>query len=291
MKLKGFLVMMVAATTMTAGLTACDEEDEPIPTIDPVIDLIGGYEGYTLYSSAYFDAMSYGDVTVVVTRHEDNLDAVDVRLESLELGNYTFIGAELGVADDGATTLSGAGTMSMAGHGTLEVKTYDAMMTAALHSKDDFEFTFTTDIMGGSTLTVKSGTLPAARAVAGTVMGNIESKVMGQSFWTEGIRVRLTYVDDETVNVVIPEMTGLGAMKTAGFTIEGVKVTASGDGYALAPTDYMASAGGTTYSGTLTGGTVVRGETEIDFTLQPGAMPFAIECSFYENISLPDGEE
>lgn len=285
--------MMMAATTMTAALTACDE-DEITPIIDPVIDLIGGYEGYTLYSSRYFDAMSYGDVTVVVTRHEDNLDAVDVRLESLELGNYTFIGAELGVADDGTTTLSGAGTMSMAGHGSLEEKTYDATLTATLRGKDDFEFTFTTDIMGGSTLLVKSGSLPAARAVAGTVMGDIESSLQGQTFWSDGVQVKLTYVDDETVDVVIPEMKGLGAMRTVSYTIEGVKVTASeadADVFVLAETAYTAAAGETTYSGVLKGSTIVRGATEIAFTLKPGAMPFDIECRFHENITLPDGEE
>ena len=279
MKLKGFLAMMMAATTMTVALTACDDEEEITPVIDPVIDVIGGYEGYTLYSSRYFDAMSYGDVTVVVTRHEDNLDAVDVRMESLELGNYTFIGAELGVADDGATTLSGAGTMSMAGHGSLEEKTYDATLTATLRGKDDFEFTFTTDIMGGSTLLVKSGSLPAARAVAGTVMGNIESSLQGQTFWSDGVQVKLTYVDDETVDVVIPEMQGLGAMRTASYTIEGVKVAASeadADVFVLAETAYEVAAGGTTYSGVLKGGTIVRGATEIAFTVSPGAMPFDI---------------
>ena len=155
----------------------------------------GSYSGYGLYGSAYFSNMLYLDKTVKVEAVEGSNTKVNVTMEDAALGTYTFENADV-IVDAGTYTITGNGKAVMNNHsgGTSE---YDATLSATVSSRS-YEFILgTPTVMGGSTLTVKSGDVPYAYGVATTANGtSVANAAYFQDYVVEGETATLTVVAD-----------------------------------------------------------------------------------------------
>ena len=120
---------------------------------------------------------------------------------------------------------------------------------------------------------------PAAKNVAGTYYGDMTSTVMGSESLFENMNVILTATDDATVSVKISEF-GEAPMNMPSITVEGVKVSEADGTYSLASTEFNGtSETGKLYSGTMQGSSA-NDELNIQFTLNYGAMPMPLICTF-----------
>lgn len=120
---------------------------------------------------------------------------------------------------------------------------------------------------------------PAANSVAGTYYGNLTSTVMGNESLFENMNVVLTAIDDASVTVKISEF-GEAPMNMPSIVVAGVKVNESDSSYSLAATEFNGTSDtGKQYSGTLQGSSA--GDVlNVQFTLNYGAMPMPLICSF-----------
>lgn len=119
---------------------------------------------------------------------------------------------------------------------------------------------------------------PAAKAIVGTYVGDMECSVMGNADTFSDVTFTVTATDDATVNVTLPAF-GEAPMAMPSITVQGVKVTESNGMAVLAETQVSGQTGqGKNYTVTFSGN--VTGKTlDIKFNLQYGAMPMPMICS------------
>lgn len=120
---------------------------------------------------------------------------------------------------------------------------------------------------------------PAAKSVESVYTGPMTCNVMGSESVFENQTLTVTATDDTTVNVTISTF-GNPPMQVPQLTITGVKVSGTDGKYSLARTEFSGSTdAGRAYSGTLEG-SFADGAIKLDFSLQYGAMPMPMICSF-----------
>lgn len=120
---------------------------------------------------------------------------------------------------------------------------------------------------------------PAAKSVEGTYSGDMTCSVMGDESTFEDMTFTLTAVDDATVDIAISSF-GNPPMQVPGFTVSGVKVAGTDGKYALAPTEFSGETEtGRAFSGTAQG-SFDDNTLTVKFSLQYGAMPMPMICSF-----------
>lgn len=120
--------------------------------------------------------------------------------------------------------------------------------------------------------------VPAAKEIAGTYEGDMICSVMGQESTFEGMTYTVTAEDDTNVTVSVSSF-GNPPMQVPGFSIEGVKVSGTDGTYTLAATNFSGDANGKAFSGVLKGSYAEK-ELTVEFTLNYGAMPMPMICTF-----------
>lgn len=120
---------------------------------------------------------------------------------------------------------------------------------------------------------------PAAKEVAGVYSGDMTCSMMGSESVFEDMTFTVSATDDATVSVKISSF-GEAPMQVPEITVPGVKVSGSDGTYKLAQTEVS----GTTstdksYTVTLDGDFASK-QLTIRFSLQYGAMPMPMICSF-----------
>ncbi|MDE5726865.1 MAG: calycin-like domain-containing protein [Duncaniella sp.] len=119
---------------------------------------------------------------------------------------------------------------------------------------------------------------PAAKEIEGSYTGTLAASVMNSESLYESMTLTVTATDDATVSVVTPSF-GTPPMQMPSITIEGVKVAGEDGTYVLDTTKFSQESGGKKCSGTLEGA-FADGKLTISFSLNYGAMPMPIICSF-----------
>lgn len=121
--------------------------------------------------------------------------------------------------------------------------------------------------------------VPAAKELVGTYEGDMTSTVMGSESTFEDMTFAVTATDDVTASITIPTF-GNPPMQVPEITITGIKVSGEDGTYTLAPTEFSGvTESGKNYSGT-TKGSFANGTLDVQFSLQYGAMPMPMICSF-----------
>lgn len=121
--------------------------------------------------------------------------------------------------------------------------------------------------------------VPAAKSVAGTYQGDMTCSVMGQESTFEDMTFTLTATGDATCDIEISTF-GNPPMQVPAITIKDVKVSGTEGNYTLATTSFEGDLeNGKKYSGTIEG-TSLDGIIALKFTLNYGAMPMPMVCSF-----------
>lgn len=123
--------------------------------------------------------------------------------------------------------------------------------------------------------------------VMGTWVGTLAAKVMNIDCEMPGIyevTIQKESEDKDEVQVVIPETSfkypGSDRASTIpSFTIKGVDVKETADGYVISKDKYSETVNGVEYSGSLEG-TITGVGADISFTVKPGAMPMDISYTF-----------
>lgn len=120
---------------------------------------------------------------------------------------------------------------------------------------------------------------PAAKSIEGTYTGDMTVSVAGSESVFEDIDFNVVATDDASVDITVDSF-GNPPMQIPEFTITGVVVSGTDGIYALAPTEFRGTtADGRAFSGT-TRGAYENGILSVDVSLQYGAMPMPLICSF-----------
>ena len=128
---------------------------------------------------------------------------------------------------------------------------------------------------------------PRPGDVLGMWAGSLAAKVMNIDCEMPGIyeiSIQKESEDKSKVKLVIPETSfkypGSDRVSTIpSFTIAGVDVKESPDGYVISKDNYSEKANGVEYSGSIEGKITGVG-AEISYTVKPGAMPMDISYTF-----------
>lgn len=121
-------------------------------------------------------------------------------------------------------------------------------------------------------------TIPGAESIAGTYKGNMTCSVMGEESVFENMVFIIDALDNTTVNIEIPSF-GNPPMQVSGFVIPGVKVTGENGSYTLTSTEFAQESNGKKVSGNIQGSSV-NDVISLNFSLNYGAMPMPMICSF-----------
>lgn len=146
--------------TVMGGLTMVFKEGEaPASVVIP-----GSYQGWASAKCAYFQGQNTDNQTLTVTAGDN--DTYNIAYTSDTWGEFTVIGAKVTIAD-GVYTITGEGKTLMGMEGA-EKKEYQVTLKATVSAdKDTYEFAFTAPaVMGGLTVTLHSGDMPAAETTA-----------------------------------------------------------------------------------------------------------------------------
>ncbi len=276
-KLVGFTLMMMTL----CFTTSCSNDDEPKD--NPIQQVAGTYTGWAKGTFSYAPTGSYSQAeTITITANED-AKTVKVVYKSESWGTTTIESATV-VANGSGYQLKGSGKslMGMGGNN----KEYDSEMTGTLSAdKKTYNFQFSLPaVMGGLTITVQNGDAPSAGLIAGKYEGDIEMKVGGQSQGTSTEQpISIALAEDGTATVTLPE-SGMGSMKLPAVELKGVKVTSDDRKtftLSLDETEVGVEVNGKQMALKVKlNGTITNGQAKIDYSIKPGAMPFAIDYSF-----------
>lgn len=122
--------------------------------------------------------------------------------------------------------------------------------------------------------------LPAAKQIAGTYVGDITCSVLNTELKYENLSVKLKATDDATIVVTIPSFGGNGHNTLSSFDIAAVEVSGNDGIYKIATTKFSGTNdAGQAYSGTLQGD-MAEGILTLEFVLHIGAMPMPMTCKF-----------
>lgn len=122
----------------------------------------------------------------------------------------------------------------------------------------------------------------AAEEIAGSYTNDMTCSVMGQESIFENVTYVVTKKTDTTVDIVLPAF-GEAPMALPSITVTGLTVTGADGTYAIADTEFSGTVGtgdsARNYSGTISA-TFINNTLTVNFSLQYGAMPMAMICSF-----------
>ena len=240
----------MAAILLSLSFASCDDDDDDdeSSTSTTIADAVVG--SYTSTASATFVYISYdmvntGDL-ITITKSGD--ETVDIVYTGQTWGTGSF--SDVSVAASGsAYTLSGSGTLTMAGHSS--TSDYDATLEGTITSSSDFEIVISVpSVMGGTTVTL-TPTVIADYAVGDhTVYTEVLFTYISTPYTFVDETVSITKASDETVDVSYSNDTW------GDWMVSGATVTATSSGYTLEGTGTAAVAshsGGTSeYECTLT---------------------------------------
>lgn len=118
--------------------------------------------------------------------------------------------------------------------------------------------------------------------IAGEYAGLMSMSVSGTLTSETELQIKLTPEGDETVTMTVPAMPGMGAMMLPSFDITGVNVSFADDGSCvISKESFEAVLEDMTITVSELSGTIYQDKNaKIAFELKPGAMPFAIACTF-----------
>lgn len=120
---------------------------------------------------------------------------------------------------------------------------------------------------------------PAAKNVEGVYKGDMTCSVMGSESVFEDMTFTVSATDDATVSIKISQF-GEPPMQVPEITVPGVKVSGSDGTYKLATTEVSSElSNGKSYTIILDGDFATK-QLTIRFSLQYGAMPMPMICSF-----------
>ena len=121
--------------------------------------------------------------------------------------------------------------------------------------------------------------VPAAKSVAGEYTNSMTVTVMGSESVFENVTYTIVATSDSKVDVQISAF-GNPPMRVPAFTVKDVVVSGTDGNYTLAETQFSGTTeAGKAYSGTLAG-TVADNTLTANMSLQYGAMPMPMICSF-----------
>ena len=211
MKIKPILTMLSVACVMMA----CDKGKKAPETVG----FAGSYNGHILASCNYFKNMVSPEETVVITKKPDG--TASVSFTSATWGEASVPSARV-VVTDGVCTLSGDGSCRMGMGGN--TSNYDCTFTAQIKSQSDARMEFSIPaVMGGMTLSFRTGDAPADLLLAGTYKGYTNADCsFFQNRRTDGESVTLSANGDGSLKVVFESATW------GNFTVE--SATAARDG-------------------------------------------------------------
>lgn len=119
----------------------------------------------------------------------------------------------------------------------------------------------------------------AAKVVEGVYVGDMTCSVMDSEDVFEDVTFTLEAVNGANVRVSVSSF-GNPPMQVQGFSIENLQVSGSDGKYVLAATEFSSEdSAGKTCSGTIKG-TYEAGLLTVNISLQYGAMPMPIICTF-----------
>ncbi|MCR4769396.1 MAG: calycin-like domain-containing protein [Bacteroidaceae bacterium] len=245
--MKRILLSLAAVFMLLTTFMSCSEDDNNDNTFTP--------QTYKTWSKVVFGYGSMFDADETISVSESK-----VTFHSNTWGDGSFTVSELKLNRDGSYSVTGEGTLTMAGHGG--TKDYAASITGNI-AKDLQSFIITVPtVMGGTVLNISVGLIPDVAAIDGTYKGGTYANC----------KYFQHYQPTENEKVVVKANDALDAAslsytsETWGtFTFESIDVTKnedgsytlSGEGNTLMPsmkggtTEYAASFDGTIEEGTL----------------------------------------
>jgi len=119
----------------------------------------------------------------------------------------------------------------------------------------------------------------AAEQVIGTYVGDMTVTVSSSESTNENMEFKVEKVDDSHVNIVLPAF-GQAPMALPSITVQNLAVTESNGTYTIPQTTFdQTLENGKAISHTAIAATIKDGKMHIQFALQYGNMPFAMNCS------------
>jgi hypothetical protein len=205
--------ILFAMFAMALLVTSCSDSSDEIENVAQ--DVAAKYEGYANAGCAYFSNSITDNQTVVVTAKTTN--TADVTYTSDTWGTFTISDAT--VAKSGATYyITGSGTTLM-GHAGATPKEYDCTLSGIV-ANGNGEFTFTCpSVMGGLTIKIQQGDVPAELVVPGTYSGYTKADC---AYFKDN------YSDDESATITFENNAYTLTYESATwgtFTIENISVT------------------------------------------------------------------
>ncbi|MBQ6759870.1 MAG: hypothetical protein IJP47_00385 [Prevotella sp.] len=247
--MKKTLFSMVAAVMLFSVFTSCSSDED-------VVEDKFTAQTFNTWSKVVFGYGSMFDAGETL-----NVSDSEATFHSDTWGDGTFTVSELKKNADGSYSLTGSGTITMAGHGG--VKDYEATITGNIANSAK---TFTISIpsvMGGTVLNVTVGEMPMAAAIDGTYKGGtyVNSRYFQhyQPTANEKVVIKVNDALDAASLSYTSETWGA-------FTFETVSVTKNNDG------SFTLSAEGKTLMPGMNGGESKEYAATFEGTLTDGAL-------------------
>lgn len=263
---------LIITTCTLAALFSCQREHKT-----DLQTVCGSYTGYSLAEFSYTPLpLTAAEQTLTLTKSSET--ALVLEYTSSDWGTFHIEGIQVSETG-GRYTLQGSGTVRM-GMNPENVKTYACHLEGTLNpGKNDSEFIFRIpEVMGGMTITFRSGEIPAGLAVTGVYQGTLDLSVAGNSLGT--IEDHQVTVDgrEEPFSLVLKGFGAGGAMNLSDLEIKPVSIAPEGDGYRMEG-NIDAKSGDLSVKGSFSG-TVSGKSASLVFEIIPGAMPMPVTATF-----------
>lgn len=271
MKLRKLIPVAAMAAFAAAG---CN----PVEEVRLAAEVAGTYSGWSKAEFLYSPTPMASDAqTITVTEETD--ETVSVNYTSDTWGTFTLTGVTV-TESNGTYTLSGSGTTVM-GMSAESQSEYECTLTATVSGTSDFSFVFEVPaVMGGLTITVSPGEIPASLLLSGTYTGTLNMSVMGPMDPVEDATVVLEVAEDNSAVLTISSF-GMGMMTLEDIAVD-VELAEAADGsYTLTAESIDTTAGDINVTGSLSGTVSADGSSiTVNAEITPGAMPMSITVEF-----------
>ena len=150
-----FWVALIAATTMTFGLTSCSESYEepnvsPIPKVNE--EVAGFYHGGIYANFVYMQKFQpEADQTITITA-DKNSETVTISYLSATWGEFLYENVEVTKNEDGSYQLEGKGNCAMASMHTDKVTDYSTIFKGTITDGKLVAELIIPSVMGGTTI-------------------------------------------------------------------------------------------------------------------------------------------
>jgi len=224
------LTFRLVIITVTLFMAACSSDDDPTP--NPVENITGKYDGYTVADFQYTPVpITTPGQSISLIVNEDG--TCNISFESDTWGKFTIFNAAVTVDNDNYT-IKGSGKTMMA-MGSASPKEYDCAVEGKI-SKDKKTVSFLFDaptVMGGLKITFTLGEASANSVVAAVYNGYTvaDFKYTSIPITTPGQSITVTANEDGTNNISFESDTwGKFTISNATVLLEGNNYTIKGNG-------------------------------------------------------------